>query len=201
LGCKIFKRITRDGEEKMKGFRISLGFLILVVLLASAMLSGCGYATRSMISDKFQTIYITPFINKVDITNEADAANKYRIYRPMIETDITKTVNNRYLFDGNLKLVGKELADLILKGEVVEFRKEPLRYLDNDEVSEYRINLTVNISLWDAKEDKLLWQEKGFTGDTTFFVSGAQAKPESIAVNDALEDLARRIVERTVEEW
>ena len=67
--------------------------------------------------------------------------------------------------------------------------------------SEYRINLTVNISLWDAKEDKLLWQEKGFTGDTTFFVSGAQAKPESIAVNDALEDLARRIVERTVEEW
>ncbi|MFY9402611.1 MAG: LptE family protein [Candidatus Omnitrophota bacterium] len=185
----------------MKGFRISLGFLILAVLLASAIFAGCGYTTRSMISDKFQTIYITPFINKVDITNEADAANKYRIYRPMIETDITRAVNNRYLFDGNLKLAGKELADLILKGEVVEFRKEPLRYLDNDEVSEYRINLAVNISLWDAKEDKPLWQEKGFTGDTTFFVSGAQAKPESIAVNDALEDLARRIVERTVEEW
>jgi len=170
-------------------------------LLSVAILSGCGYTTRSMISDKFKTIYVMPFINRVDITNEADAASKYRIYRPMLETEVTRYVNNRYLFDGNLKPVKKELADLILKGEVVEFRKDPLRYLDNDEVSEYRINLVVNISLWDTKEDKLVWQENSFTGDTTYFTSGSQAKAENVAVNDALKDLARRIVERTVEEW
>ena len=197
MGGAVFKYAPGDGEEKMKGIRFFLGFLALTVFL----LSGCGYTTRSMISDKFKTIYITPFINKVDITNEADAASKYRIYRPMIETDITRVVNNRYLFDGNLKPAKKELADLILKGEVIEFRKDPLRYLDNDEVSEYRINLVVNISMWDTKEDKLLWQENSFTGDTTFFVSGPQAKSENVAVNDALNDLARRIVERTVEEW
>ncbi|MBN2830800.1 MAG: hypothetical protein JXL82_00765, partial [Candidatus Omnitrophica bacterium] len=175
--------------------------IIIVWFLLVNILSGCGYTTRSMISDKFRTIYVTPFINKVDITNEANAASRYRIYRPMIETDVTRYVNNRYLFDGNLKPVKKELADLVLKGEVVEFRKDPLRYLDNDEVSEYRINLVVNISLWDNKEDKLVWQENNFTGDTTYFTSGSQAESEDSAVIDALNDLARRVVERTVEEW
>jgi len=175
--------------------------LAVICFLLANILSGCGYTTRSMISDKFRTIYITPFINRIDITNEASAASKYRLYRPMIETEVTRHVHDRYLFDGNLKPVKKELADLILKGDVVEFRKDPLRYLDNDEVSEYRINLVVNISLWDGKEDKLIWQENSFTGDATYFTSGFQAKSESTAINDALDDLARRIVERTVEEW
>ncbi len=169
--------------------------------LAVFLLSGCGYTTRSMISDRFKTIYVTPFKNKIDITNEANAASKYKIYRPMIETDITRYVNNRYLFDGNLKPGKSESADLILKGEVVEFRKDPLRYLDNEDVSEYRINIIVNISLIDRQEDKVLWQENNFTGDSTYFASGAQAKSEDSAVVDALNDLARRIVERTVEDW
>jgi len=154
-----------------------------------------------MISDKFRTIYVRPFVNKIDISNEVNSANKYKIYRPMIESDITKYVINRYLFDGNLRPGKEETADLILKGEVVEFRKDPLRYTDNDEVSEYRINLVVNISLWDKKEDVLVWEENNFTGDTTYFTAGPQGKSEDAAVTYALTDLARRIVERTVEQW
>ncbi len=173
----------------------------VICCLLIALLSGCGYTTRSMIASKFHTIYVAPFVNKVDITAESDAGSKYRLYRPMIETDITRYVNNRYLFDGNLRPAKEDLADLVLKGEVIEFRKDPLRYLDNDAVSEYRINLVVNISLWDKKENKLLWQENSFTGDTTYFTQGSQSKSEDTAVNDALNDLARRIVERTVEEW
>jgi outer membrane lipopolysaccharide assembly protein LptE/RlpB len=173
----------------------------VICCLLITLLSGCGYTTRSMIASKFHTIYVAPFVNKVDITAESDAGSKYRLYRPMIETDITRYVNNRYLFDGNLRPAKEELADLVLKGEVIEFRKDPLRYLDNDAVSEYRINLVVNISLWDKQENKLIWQENSFTGDTTYFTQGSQSKSEDAAVNDALNDLARRIVERTVEEW
>jgi hypothetical protein len=175
---------------------LAVGFCAFVLLV-----SGCGYTTRSMISNKFHTIYVTPFINKIDITTEADAGSKYKLYRPMIESDVTRYVNNRYLFDGNLRPAREELADLVLKGEIVEFRKDALRYLDNEAVSEYRINLIVNISLWDKKEDKLIWKEDRFTGDTTYFTQGSQTKSEDTAVNDALNDLARRIVERTVEDW
>jgi len=172
---------------------------ILVFLIF--MLAGCGYTTRSMITDKFKTIYIAPFVNKVDITSDSDVANKYKIYRPMVETDITRSVTERFLLDGNLKPGHQQNADLTLKGEVIEFRKDPLRYTDNDDVEEYRINLVVNISLWDNKENKLVWQEQGFTGDTTYFTTGSSAKSEATALNDALTDLARRIVERAVEQW
>lgn len=84
---------------------------------------------------------------------------------------------------------------------MVEFRRDPLRYTDNNDVEEYRINIVVNLSLWDNRENKLIWQENNFTGDTTYFTTGQLAKPEDTAVSDAINDLARRIVERTVEQW
>lgn len=182
---------------------------ILMVLAISHLpfaIWGCGYTTRSMISSKFKTIYIKPFVNKIDITFETDAGNKYKIYKPMLETDITKSVVNKFLWDGNLRPIQKESADLILKGELVEFRRDPLRYTDSDEVEEYRVNLIVNISLWDNRENKLLWEENNFTGDYTYFTSYATApsittKTDAQAITEATTDLARRIVERTVEVW
>jgi len=173
----------------------------LVVCCSLCFVAGCGYTTRSLIANKFSTIYITPFVNKVDITEETYSQNKYRINRPMLETDITGKVINRYLLDGNLRPVSEESADLTLKGEVVEFRRDPLRYDDDENITEYRINIVVNINMWDNIGDKLMWEENNFTGDDTYFSSGSEAISESQAVNNALDDLARRIIERTVEQW
>ena len=170
-------------------------------------LMGCGYTTRSMIYGQYKTIYIAPFLNKVNITQESFSASKYRIYRPMLETDITKKLINRYLFDGNLKPAKEPVADLVLKGELIEYRKDPLSYTANTEnVTEYRINIYVNLSLWDAKENKLLWQENNFNGNYSYFTAQNTSAaniivPEATAVNNAIEDLSRRIVERTVEQW
>jgi len=200
MGSKGLGEITGIGEEKMIKVARYL-FVSSVIFFVILALAGCGYTTRSMIENKFKTIYIAPFDNKVDISREAYSADKYRIYRPMLETDITKNVINKFLWDGNLRPASEESADLVLKGELVEFRRDPLRYDDNDEVAEYRINLVVNVSLWDKKENKLVWEESNFTGDTTYFTTGTQAKSEDVAMNDALKDLARRIVERTVEQW
>jgi Lipopolysaccharide-assembly len=187
--------------------RSNLFFLISLGFLLTAGLTGCNYTTRSMLYGNYATIYVAPFANKVDITQEAFSANKYRIYRPRLETDITQKVINRYLFDGNLRPAKEETADLILKGELIEYRKDPLSYTTSTEnVTEYRINIYVNLSLWDAKTNKLLWQENNFNGNYSFFTaenanSASVKVPEAIAVNNAVDDLARRIVERTVEQW
>ena len=190
----------------MKNKIKSILCLLTVSFLLTTVLVGCGYTTRSMLAGKFSTIYITPFLNKVDVTQESYSENKYRIYRPMLETDITKKVINRYLFDGNLKPVKEAQADLVLKGELIEYRKDPLSYTSNSEdVTEYRININVNLSLWDNKENKLVWEEKNFNGNYSYFTSFATGSvvvvSEDTAVNNAVEDLARRIVERTVEQW
>lgn len=178
-----------------KPFLLITGYCLLVTVL------GCGYTTRSMISNEYRTICIPAFANKIDITGDQDSGSKYRIYRPLLETEITTVVNNKYLFDGNLKPVNRESADLRLEGALVDFRRDPLRYTDNDEVYEYRINIIVDLKLYDNKTDKLIWQENNFTGEFTYFTQGPFATSESSAVNKAVADLARRIVERTVEQW
>ena len=150
-------------------------FLFSVFCLLSSLFAGCGYTTRSMISDKFKTIYITPFSNRINITQETYIADKYKIYRPGLETDITRSVKNKFLFDGNLRLTKEESADLVLKGELVDFRKDPLRYDISDEVLEYRINLIVNINLLDKKKNEPAWVENNFTGQSTYFTTGALA--------------------------
>jgi hypothetical protein len=197
LGWEGNGKIADNGEEEMKkSILLVAGYWSLVTLIA-----GCGYTTRSLVLSKFKTIHVEPFANKIDITSETDTANKYKIYKPMLETDLTNAVVNKFLVDGNLRPTAKESADLVLKGELLEFRRDPLRYTDADEVEEYRLNLIVNISVWDNRENKLIWQEQGFTGDTTYFTTGASAKSETTAINDAITDLARRIVEREVEQW
>ncbi len=185
--------------------RINLGLAAACFLLVS-LLAGCGYTTRSMLYGIYSTIYIAPFANKVDIAEETFSANKYRIYRPMLETDITKKVINQYLLDGNLKPATEAQADLVLKGELIEYRKDPLSYTaDSENVTEYRINIYVNLSLWDTKENKVLWQENNFNGNYSYFTEFADRAnvkvSENVAVNNAVEDLARRVVERTVEQW
>lgn len=172
--------------------------LLLMTVLA---LTGCGYTTRSMVATQYKTIHVAPFVNKIDFTREVETNSSSHIYQPGMEADITRAVVDRLLFDGNLRPVKVENADLSLKGELVEFRRDPLRYTEGDDVLEYRLNIVVNLSLWDVKENTLKWEENSFTGETTYFTSGNLAKPESLAINDALNDLARRVVERIVEQW
>lgn len=162
---------------------------------------GCGYTTRSLISDRYKTIYVSQFLNKIDITSEAKVSRRYQVYRPVLETDITKAVIDRFILDGNLRIEKEGNADLILKSSLIDFRRDVLRYATDETPEEYRLSLTVDISLWDRKEDKLLWEEKNFIGDTTYFLSGPNAKSEDTAIIDATKDLARRIVARTVEVW
>jgi len=181
-------------------FKIPASISVIFVL-SFAILAGCGYTTRSAICEQYATIHVEQFINKIDITTDSLAANKYRIYRPMLESSLTQAVIDRYLFDGNLKPSTAGKADLALKGELVEFERAPLKYTEDDEVHEYRINLAVNISLYDTKTNDLIWQEKHFIGDTTYYTTGPLAKSEDQAVDLAITDLSRRIVERTVDQW
>ncbi len=190
-------------KNKSQGRKVTRSQVVLfsIFTLLSFIAAGCGYTTRSLICDKYRTIFITPFVNKIDLTQESAVAGKYRVYRPLLESEITRAVVDKYIFDGNLRPVEEAAADVVLKGELLEFRRDPVRYTESDNVEEYRLNIVVNISLWDRKEDKLIWQESGFTGDTTYFTMGPQVKSEDTAVSDAMKDLARRIVERTVEQW
>ena len=163
--------------------------------------AGCGYSTRSLLSSSYTSIYVDSITNKIKVAAEQSDVRMYRGYRPGLEAAVTKAIIDKFLFDGNLRIAKPENASLILKGTLVDFRKEPLRYDANDNIEEFRIIAVVDIYLEDPKTGKALWKENGFSGEATYRTSGSLSKSESAAVDDAVGDLARRVVERTVEGW
>jgi outer membrane lipopolysaccharide assembly protein LptE/RlpB len=165
------------------------------------LLSGCGYTTKSLLPAELKSIYVENFVNKISMSDPTSDVRMYTGYRPRLEYEVTKAIVDRFLFDGNLRVSREQTADLILRGALVDFRKEPLRYDRDNNVEEYRVRLVADIELKDAKHDTLLWKEKGFAGESTYRTTGSLAKSESAALEDAKTDLARRIVERTIEGW
>jgi hypothetical protein len=167
----------------------------------AVILSSCGYTTRSLIAGKYHTIYISAFKNKINIAGDTTATN-YRLYRPLLQTDVTSAVVQKFLIDGNLKPVKqKENADLVMEGSLIEFRKDALTYTRNEYVNEYRVSITVSIKLTAGPSGTVLWEEPAYAGTSTYLLSGAHASSESAAITTAINDLGRRIVERTVDQW
>ena len=150
-------------------------------------LAGCGYSFQTTAPHQLRSIYVETFQNKT--------------FEPGLEIDLTNAIIDRFLFDGTLRVTEKEKTDAILKGTLTTFLREPLGFTPTEEVEEYRLTLFVDLTLWDTRQKKVLWQEKRFVGDNTFFTTGPLAKSEEKARGEALKELARRIVDRTVEEW
>lgn len=169
----------------------------VVVLIIS--FAGCGYTTRSALPPQFKTVYVEPFKNSMDYTS---ATGDRSIYYPLLEVKVREAVIDRFLFDGNLRIASDPKdADLILKGELVDYLRNPLRYTDNDDVQEYRVQIVTKLELLETRGNAPMWQYNRFIGQATYFLTGAQATSEESAVDEATVDLARRIVERTIENW
>ena len=175
--------------------------VFIVFLIAVVSFAGCGYTTRSMILPGYKTIEVENVRNRIQVTAEQDNLRMYRGYRPGMEVELTKAIIDRYLFDGNLKVSQQGNANLVLSTELIDFRREPLRYDANDNIEEYRVKIIVNIQLTDGATGAVQWREQSFAGETTYRTYGPTSTSESAAVTAAINDTARRIVERTVEAW
>ncbi|MFH1621745.1 MAG: LptE family protein [Candidatus Omnitrophota bacterium] len=175
--------------------------LFLAFILYITSFYGCGYTTRAYIGPH-QTIYVAPFKNSI---NTADIKSEYSRYIsnfPLLESTITRAVVDRFIFDGSLKITKETDANVVLKGELISYERNALRYAENNEdVTQYRVTLVANIGLYDGKTGKQIWQKDSFAGDSTYHTTGSQTKSEKSALDDAVSDLARRIVEELVEAW
>jgi hypothetical protein len=118
-----------------------------------------------------------------------------------MEVDLTKEIISRYQFTGLLRPTSVDRADCRLEGELVGFRRDALRYDASQQIEEWRLSVLVNLRFIDQSANQVLWEERNFTGDATYFALGAAAEAESTALSRAITDLARRVVERTVEDW
>ena len=163
--------------------------------------AGCGYTVRPGLASYLKTVYVKPLTNKIDLTQLTNDYQRFPIYRHGLESDMTTAIINRFQFTGLLRPAGPSNADSRVEGELVEFRRDALRYNASQQVEEWRLSVVVNVRFYDQRQHALLWEEERLTGDATYFELGAKAESEAAALDRAMKDTARRVVERTVENW
>ena len=174
-------------------------FLILSAFLIAT--AGCGYTSSSLLPPDTDSIHVANFANEIEPTRQVSDKNVTYFYFPGMETNITRSVIDRFILDSHLDIKAEKDADLVLKGSLTDLDRYPLSYSKDENVEEFRIEIIVDLSLLNNRTGKVMWQETGFSGQTDYDISGKNAINEAEAVNNAIKDLAQRIVERTVEAW
>jgi outer membrane lipopolysaccharide assembly protein LptE/RlpB len=126
----------------------------LLVRLGLLLLSACGYTLvgQGSFPDHIETIAIPVFEN--DTLQEG------------AEEVITNAVIDQFIQRGRVQLVSETKADAILLGTVTTYRnKEAVTFNDQNQVSSYKLTVTVAAELKDLVEDTVLWETKGLSQD------------------------------------
>jgi len=164
-------------------------------------LAGCGYTTRSLLPGNIKSVHVAPVQSTIDLSAEISDKDQFRVYRPGVEVDVTNAIINRFIFDGNLQVRESGSADAVVEAKLTDYRRDPLRYSKGDDVQEYRLSIYLDVTVTQASDKKVLWHDKNLVGDTSFFIAGPRAVSEDEAAQKAVEDVARRVVDKTIEVW
>ena len=103
--------------------------------------------------------------------------------------------------DGTLDIADEGVADSKLTMEIVNYKKEAKSYDVSETVKEYNLALVLSITFLDLTTGQVLWQEPNFYDSVSYFAVGSQAETEDDALQRLCDDIAQKIVNRTMQGW
>ncbi|MFH1093311.1 MAG: LptE family protein [Candidatus Omnitrophota bacterium] len=161
-------------------------FNILICLFL--FLSGCGYTAKAYnLPSSIKSVYIQTLKNN---TEEPNLENE-------LKTKLVAVFQN----DGNLTIASNDQADAQIKGQIVAYTRQAMRYASDASVQEYRLNITVNFEFIDLSSGKPIVKADNFSGNASYYLSGANAKSESNARAEALDNLSRLMLNKIITLW
>jgi hypothetical protein len=170
--------------------------------------SGCGYTTKSSLDEKYQTVFVSAFQNM---------SREYNLQAPL-----TNALTRKFIHDGRLRVVGRDEADLVLEGVILDYQLKGVTYDEEDEVTQFLCVVIAGARLTDGGTGTVLWEEPRMAGETSFYtrasgqssdrlrgnaetflstVRSFASEEENRGASEALEQLASDIFYRTVEPW
>lgn len=167
---------------------------LCALLLVAVFISGCGYTQNVKLPNDIKTIAVETFKNEIPPQEQF-------AYRPGLESELRNVLVEQFLLDGNLKVVDESEADAVLRGSIISYEQEGLRFDRLESVEEYRLFLVVKFELVDRRTNAVILKESNFSGRAEFFVNQNPSTTRRSSANSATVDLARSLVDRIVEEW
>lgn len=137
----------------------------LLLILSLALVSGCGYKAGTLLPSNIKTIYVEPFTNQTALTG--------------VEAPLTNAIINEIQQNGSLQIVDKEIADAVLSGKVVAYRRDPVVLGKNEAAREYKGVMIIHAVLKGVKDTSLSIDMPYVEGSTEFYVGAVP--PSKIA--------------------
>jgi hypothetical protein len=160
--------------------------LLLATAAPVLALAGC-YSFRDAVPSHIKSIAVPVFRNET--------------LQSGIEEDVTRQVIDRFQRDNSLAIAEVNDADAVLEGTLTGYDNRVYRFNDAEQAEEYIVVLTLDITVKDRVKNKDMWQQEGMRTTATYLLSGDQARTETEARQEAIEQLSDVILSRTVAGW
>jgi hypothetical protein len=164
--------------------------LALQLALIGVFAFGCaGYHVGPVTKRNFNSIAVPMFRNTT--------------LKPQIEAQISNGIIHRLQQDGSLRIQPESKADVVLKGSVVKYFRQPLRSLRTDTgiPREYEITITVRVEATDRRTGETVLKSTEVEGKSDVFIGEDQQSAEEQVLPLIADDIARRVAGLLVENW
>ncbi|GMR05067.1 MAG: hypothetical protein BMS9Abin23_0998 [Thermodesulfobacteriota bacterium] len=172
-----------------KGIKKNL-LLMAVVVMGGYILSGCGYyiaGKGGVMPGGVTSVAIPVFVN--------------RTRKPNIESIITNKFASEFVTTVDVR----DDAEAELRGVIKTYELRPVSYTKNDVVQEYRLSVTLALSLVDNNGGEVLWEDGDVRDYEDFIVNStdvtATEEAEITVFKKLSKDLARLVKERMLENF
>jgi Lipopolysaccharide-assembly len=160
--------------------------------LLALVLCGCGYMLGTPVAPDIRTIAVP-----IATTDS---------FRRGVEFQLTEAVHKRIQTTTHLRLVNEPFADARLTLHIVDVRKDVLGETAFDDPRELQVTYAVLATLVDLRTGTICQEQIPIPPDALPLVARADFAPEvghslATAQHQALEDLARQIVEKLEVPW
>ena len=112
---------------------------------------------------------------------------------------ITEEVIDAIIKDGNMKVVSEFQADAVVNGTIVDVIEEADTFTSNETAQQFRIRIFADVSFFDRKKNQTIWEEKNMEGWARYDAADVSARADGI--EEALQMLAKEIIDKTVSGW
>ncbi len=155
------------------------------LLVIFALISGCGYTSKSLISRKINSVYIPIFGNYT--------------FRSGLEFDLTTALKDEIMSKTKLRIARKDDADTVLTGKIVKITEGVITSNARDNIIENQVTIAVNIAFVDRRTGRQLMSMDGLTDKAEYIVT--RGENINTATQECLAGLAEKIVYQLEEKW
>ena len=157
----------------------------ITIIILILVLSGCYYSFKGSLPSHLKTIAIPLFDDR-------------NAQFPGVRENLTNKVIDEFISDNTLKVVDESKADLLLTGSITSIRQRAASVEAGEQVSSYKITVSVKVKCEDVKLSKVLYDKS--IQQYGLMESGSTEEIE-MAIEEAIVQITEDILNDTLGAW